>query len=98
MSAISILSAMTWLSKAWNTLPDKTFTNCFRLCGISEEAAANAIANDDNPFTGLEEDDEDAIKTLETDLHFLKTNLESQVDGDLKIDDYIDFNRELFTS
>ena len=26
MTAISILSAMVWLSKAWMTLPDKTFT------------------------------------------------------------------------
>ena len=63
MPAISILSAMMWLLKAWNTLPDKIFTNCFRKCGISEEAAASAIADDGNPF----EDDEDAIKTLETD-------------------------------
>ena len=66
MPAISIFSAMMWLSKAWNTLPDKTFTTCFRKCGISEETAASATADDDSPFAGLEEDDEDAIKTLET--------------------------------
>ena len=35
------------------------------------------------------------IKTLETDLQLLKTNFESQVDGDLTIDDYIDFDQEL---
>ena len=59
---------MTWLSKVWNTLLDKTFTNWFYKCGISEEAAASAIADDDNPFAGFEEGDEDAVKTSETDL------------------------------
>ena len=44
--AISILSAMMRLSKAWNTLPDKTFTNCLRKCEISEKVAASAIADD----------------------------------------------------
>ena len=66
MPAISIFSAMMWLSKAWNTLPDKTFTTCFRKCGMSEETAACAIADGDSPCAGLEEDDEDAVKTLET--------------------------------
>ena len=89
---------MMWLSKTWNTLPDKTFTNCFYNCGISEEAATSAIADNDNPFAGLEEDNEDAIKTLETDLQFLETNFETQADGDLTFDDYIDFDRELCTS
>ena len=51
--AISILSAIMWLLKAWNKLPDKIFTNCFRKCGISEETAASAIADDDNPFAAL---------------------------------------------
>ena len=78
---------MMWLSKAWNTPPDKNFNKC----RITEEAAASAIADDENPFAGLEEYDEDAIKTLETDLQFLKTNFESQVDGDLTIDDCNDF-------
>ena len=32
---------------------------------------------------------------METDLQSLKANFESQADGDLTIDDYIDFEREL---
>ena len=28
---------------------EKTFINCFRKCGISEEAAVSAIADDDKP-------------------------------------------------
>ena len=39
-----------------------------------------------------------AIKTLKTDLQFLKTNFESQVDRDLTTDDYIDFDQELWTN
>lgn len=49
---------------------------------------ASAIPDDDNPFAGLEKDNEDVMKTLETDLQFLKSKFESQVDGDLKICDY----------
>lgn len=49
---------------------------------------ASAIPDDDNPFAGLEKDNEDVMKTLETDLQFLKSKFESQVDGDVKICDY----------
>ena len=49
---------------------------------------ASAIPDNDNPFAGLEEDNEDVMKTLEIDLQFLKSKFESQVDGDLKICDY----------
>ena len=49
---------------------------------------ASAIPDDDNPFAGSEKDNEDVMKTLETDLQFLKSKFESQVDGDLKICDY----------
>lgn len=97
MPVISILSVM-WFSKAWNTLPDKTFTNCFRKCGISEEAAANAIVDEKNSFAGWEEDVEYAIKTLEIGLQFLKTTFELQVDEDLTTDDYINFDWELCTN
>ena len=72
------------------TLPDKTFTNC--VCNCRAFAAASANADDDNPFAGLEED-EDAVKTLATDLNFLRTNY-----IDLAIDEYIDFDRELSTN
>ena len=77
---------------AWMTLSDKTFTNCVCNCRAFTEAAASAIADDYNPFAGLEED-EDAVKTLATDLNFLRTNY-----NDLAIDEYIDFDRELSTN
>ena len=89
---------MMWLSKAWMTFPDETFTNVFRKCKVSEEVAASAIADDDNPFARLEEYEEDAVNTLATDLNFLTTNCSDKVDTDLSIDEYIDFDRELSTN
>ena len=46
----------------------------------------------------LEKDDEDVTEALEIDLQFLKTNFKSEVDGDLTIDDCIDFDQELCTN
>ena len=49
--AISISSAMVWLSKAWNTLPGKTFTNCLRSCSKCNCRQWQSF------FAGLKEDD-----------------------------------------
>ena len=97
MPAISILFDVMWLSNIWMTLADKTFTNCFRKCGVSKQAAASAIADGGNPYVGLEEDKENVVKTLAIDLNFLRTNCSDQVDTDLATDEYIDFDRELLT-
>ena len=61
---------MMGLSKAWMTLPHKNLMNCFCKCRVSQEAATSAIADDDNPFVRLEEDQKDAAKTLATKLNF----------------------------
>lgn len=95
MPAIFILFDVMWLSNIWMTLADKTFTNCFRKCGVSKQAAASAIADGGNPYVGLEEDKENEVKTLAIDLNFLRTNCSDQVDTDLATDEYIDFDREL---
>ena len=34
----SILTAMPMLTKAWNSIPDGTFTNCFKKSEISEKS------------------------------------------------------------
>lgn len=96
--AKSILSAMVWFSKAWMALPDKNFTNCFCKCRMSVETAVSAIADDDDLLTGLVEDEKDMVKTSATDLNFLRINYSNQVDTDLAMDEYIDFDRELPTN
>ena len=40
-----------------------------------------------NPFAELKEDQEEAIKTLATDLNSLRTNYTDQVDIDVVIDE-----------
>ena len=55
-----------WLSKAWMTLPEKIY---FPECGVSEEAVASVNVDNDNPFAGLAEDEEDAVKALATSLN-----------------------------
>ena len=54
-----------------------------------EVAAASAIADKDK------EDKEDAVKTLTTDLNFLRANYSEQVDTNFAIDEYIESDREL---
>ena len=93
-----ILSAMVWFSKAWMALPDKNFTKCFCKCGVFVETAVSAIADDDDLLTGLVEDEKDMVKTSATDLNFLRINYGNQVDTDLAMDEYIDFDRELPTN
>ena len=64
---------------------------------VSEEAAASAITDDDNPFAELEEDEEEPVKTLAANLNLLRTNYSDQVNTDFAVDEYIDFDRELST-
>ena len=97
MPAISILSAVMLLSNIWMTIANKIFTNCFRKCGVSKEAAASVITDSSNLFAGLEEDKENVVKTLGIDLNFLRTNCSDQVETGLATDEYIDFDHELLT-
>ena len=89
---------MVWFSKASMALPDKNFTNRFCKCRIFVETAVSAIADDDDVLTGLVEDEKDTVKTLATDFNFLRINYSNQVDTDLAMDEYIDFDRELPTN
>ena len=75
------------------TLPEKIY---FHECGVSEEAVASVNVDNDNPFAGLAEDEEDAVKALATNFIFLRTNYSDQIDTDPA--KYIDFDRELSTN
>ena len=96
----SILSAMYMLKKAWDAVSNQTFTNCYRKSGISERDAEKAINDEDNPFEGLEDDDveEDAVQTLGADLSVLKERFANQIDADITLDEYIDFDIEVSTT
>ena len=50
---ISVLDAMTILTRAWNKVTPETIKNCFKKAGICSEAQTIAINDLDNPFAVL---------------------------------------------
>ena len=83
VTTISILSAMTKLEKAWNAVSNKTFTNCFKKAGISEKEVEKVLNDEDDPFAGLDEIEEDTVQTLEANLAVLKENFGDQIDANI---------------
>ena len=51
---------MTMLEKARNAVSNKTFTNCFKKADISEKEVAKVL-NEDDPFAGLYDTEEDTV-------------------------------------
>ena len=92
---ISILSAMV---KAWNAVSNKTFSNCFKKAGISEKGVERVLNDEDDPFTGLDDIEEDKVQTLEANIAVLKEKFGDHVDADITTDDYIDFDIEVMTN
>ena len=79
---------------------NQTFTNCFRKSGISEKDAEKAMDDEKDPFKGLEDEDveEDPVQTLGADLSILKERFADQIDADISLDEYVDFDIEVSTS
>ena len=44
---------MSILTKAWNSILDETFTNCFKKSRISEKSVEKALNDEDDPFASL---------------------------------------------
>ena len=80
---MSILSAMTMLEKAWNAVSNKTFINCFKKAGIYEKEVEKVLNDEDDPFAGLNEIEEDTVQSLEANLAVLKEKLGDQIDADI---------------
>ena len=95
-----ILSAIYFLKKAWDSVSNQTFTNCFRKLGILEKDAEKAMNDVEDPFKRLEDDDveEDPVQTLGADLSILKERFANQIDADISLDEYVDFDIEVSTS
>ena len=96
----AILSVMHMLKKAWDAILNQTFTNCFRKLGISEKDAEKAMNGEEDPFKVLEDDDveEDPVQTLGADLSILKERFADQIDTDISLDKYVNFDMEVSTS
>ena len=67
----SILTAMSMLTKGWSSIPNGTFTNCFKKLGISEVSLEGALNDDNDPFASLDVE-EDVMEDLKNDLEVMK--------------------------
>ena len=56
--------------------------------------------DEEDPFKGLEEDnvDEDPVQTLGADPSITKERFADQIDADISLDEYVDFDIEVKTS
>ena len=68
--------------------------------GISEKDAEKAMNGEEDPFKVLEDDDveEDPVQTLGADLSILKERFADQIDTDISLDKYVNFDMEVSTS
>ena len=71
----SILTAMPMLTQAWNSIPDGTFTNCFKKSGISEKTIEKALNDEDYPFASSD-DEEDVMDSSKDDLEMTKEKVQ----------------------
>ena len=85
---------MVILKNPWNAVSNKTFTNCFIKAGISEKEKERVMNDEDDPF-GLDDIEEDSIRTLEADLAYLKKTFGNQVDLNITVDEYVNFDVEV---
>ena len=46
---------MTMLTKSWHVFSHKTFTNCFKIAGISEKEVERVRDDEDDSFAGLDD-------------------------------------------
>ena len=89
---ISILTAMTMLNKAWGSIPDRTFLNCFKKSGISEKSAEKALNDEDDPFANLDVE-EDVIEELRGDFQVMKEKV--NVNFELTAEELVDIDFEI---
>ena len=56
------------------------------------------LNDEDDPFAGLDEIDEDTVQTMEANLAALKEEFGDQTDAHITSDDYIDFDIVVITT
>ena len=71
MPKFSILTAMSMVTKPWNSIPDGKFTNCFKKSGISEKSMDKTLNDEDDPFPSLDVE-EDVMESLKDDPEMMK--------------------------
>ena len=88
----SILTAMSILTKAWNSIPDVSFTNCFKKLGILEQSMEKIFNNEDDPFHSLDVE-EDVMERLKDDLEIMKKKFHENYG--MMAEELVDINFEI---
>ena len=91
---------MFMLKKAWDTISNQTLTNCFRKSEITEKDAEKATNDEEDSLKASEDDDieADPIQDLDADSSILKERFADQIDADIPLDEYVNFDIEVSTS
>ena len=91
---------MYMLKEAWDSIWNQTFTNCVRKSGISERDAEKTMDDEKDPFKGLKDNnvEEYPVRTLGADLSILEERFSDQIDADISLDEYVDFDIEVSIS
>ena len=87
LTRISLIDAMNYLVQSWEIVSKETITNCFKKAGISENSQLSAVNDDDNPF-----------KDLETEWKDLQCKRPEMIPADIKVEDFIDVDKDTATS
>ena len=88
----SILTAMSILTKAWNSIPDVSFTNCFKKLGILEQSMEKIFNDEDDPFHSLDVE-EDVMERLKDDLEIMKKKFHENYG--MMAEELVDINFEI---
>ena len=89
----SILTAISMLTKAWSSIPNGTFTNCFKKSGISEVSMERILNDDDDdPFTSLDVE-ENIMEDLKNDLEVMKEKF--NMNFELTAEELVDIDFEI---
>ena len=89
----SVLTAMSMLTKAWSSIPNGTFTNCFKKSGNSEVSLERAL--NDDPFASLDVE-EDVMEDLKNDLEVMKEKF--NMNFELTAEELVDIDFEIFVT
>ena len=89
----SILTAISMLTKAWSSIPNKTFTNCSKKSGISGVSMERALNDDDHdPFASLDVE-EDVMEDFKNDLEVMKEKF--NMNFELTAEELVDIDFEI---
>ena len=80
------------LMRAWNCIPDRTFTNCFKKSEISEKSMEQALNDEDDPFASLDVE-EDVTDCLKDDLEMMKEKFHENYG--MKAEELVDIDFEI---